>query len=92
MAERKPSINTDDVVGFLNRAFAKATFKAAGEIGNKAVRVMNRNGEWVTTDLYDAQVDFCYLIDNIQRSPAYIVPKYIQQANELIERIEKFKA
>jgi hypothetical protein len=41
------------------------------------------------TTLYQYQVDFCYLIDSIQRDPSYIAPKRIQEANELIANLEK---
>jgi len=81
-------INVVDVVNYLTRAFAKATNKASNALGNKAVRVKHKNGQTESTALYQLQVEFCYLVDNIQRSPKYIVPKYIQQANEFISDIE----
>ena len=34
------------------------------------------------------QVDFCYLIDGIQRGAPYIVTKTIAEANELINTIK----
>lgn len=69
-------INTDQVIGYLNHAFGKAVQKA--NLGSK-----NQKG----TKLYEYQVDFSYLIDGIGRSPNYIVPKLITEANELIDKI-----
>lgn len=82
-------IDIDEVVKYLSRAFSKAIVKAAGAIGNRAHRVKNhKTGKYETTPMYDYQVEFCYLIDNIQRCPRYIATKNIQQANELIARLE----
>lgn len=72
-------IDTERVVEYLNRAFANALYKAGEKIGRD-----NSKG----TALYGYQVDFCYLIDSIQRDAAYIVPKKIQEANALIEQLE----
>jgi hypothetical protein len=36
------------------------------------------------TNLHKLQVDFAYMLDNIKRGPAYIVPKLISLANEFI--------
>lgn len=91
MAESKP-INVDEVVNYLNRAFSKATSKASAELGNKAIRQKNHRGVVEKTALYDFQVEFSYLIDNIQRGPGYIRPKVIQQANDLIHQVEEYKA
>ena len=78
-------INLVQVVNYLNHAFQKAMTKTS--IPHKAVASVN-NGKRTTTPLYDYQVEFTYLIDNIQRGPAYIIPKLIQEANELIEDLE----
>lgn len=82
---QQKEINTADVVRYLRRAFSRAAEQAAPAIGNKAVRTVN--GKVDPTALYHYQVDFCYLIDNIERGPAYIAPKFIQEANELIARL-----
>jgi hypothetical protein len=82
-------INVDQVVSYLSHAFSKAQSRAMARIGSKAVRTVKSNGEVETTTLYDYQVEFCYLIDEIQRGPAYIVPKIIQDANELIARLDQ---
>lgn len=71
-------------ISYLSRAFSNATFKAIHIIGNKAERSFTAT----TTELYEYQVDFAYLVDNIQRCPAYIVPKYVQEANDLITGIK----
>jgi len=82
-------INIEDVIKYLSRAFSKASSKAGDVIGSKAVRTKNKeNGTWETTLMYDYQVDFCYLIDNIRRGPRYISTKSIQLANELIAKLE----
>lgn len=73
-------INVDQVVGYLSHAFVRAQQRAAQVIGNRNFR---------GTKLYDFQVDFCYLIDEIQRGPVYILPKVIQDANQLILALEK---
>lgn len=77
MAEGQKKINIDQVVNYLNHAFSKAT-------QNRFPQTKNHKG----TDLYNYQVQFCYLIDDIQRGPRYIVPKLITEANELIAEIE----
>ena len=81
-------INIDEVVKYLSRAFSKAAAKAADTIGGRSQRFKNKSGQWETTPLYDYQVDFCYLIDNIQRGPRYIATKSIQKANDLIADLE----
>lgn len=72
MAEESKQINRDQVVNYLNHAFAKATQK----MGSK-----NAKG----TELYDKQVEFCYMIDEIQRGPQYIIPKVIAECNKMID-------
>jgi hypothetical protein len=74
MAYEPKKIDRDQVVNYLNHAFAKAI----QPLGNK-----NTKG----TDLYNHQVDFSYLIDSIQRSPTYIVSKVITDCNRLIDMI-----
>ena len=73
-------INTEQVVAYLSHAFSRAAQKVAQQVGNR-----NHKG----TKLYQYQVDFCYLVDEIQRGPAYILPKVIQDANQLIVALEK---
>lgn len=85
MAEKK--INIEQVLNYLNHAFARASVKASSKIGSKAVRV-NVNGKLEATTLYNYQVEFCYLVNEIQRGPGYITPKLIQDANDLISRLE----
>jgi len=81
-------INIDDVIKYLSRAFSKATTKAASTIGVRAHRFKEHDGSWATTPLYDYQVDFCHLINNINKGPRYIAIKNIQRANELIAELE----
>lgn len=75
--ERK--INTDQVISYLSHAFARAAQKASYQIGNR-----NHKG----TCLYHYQTEFCYLVNEIQRGPEYILPKVIQDANQLIFALE----
>lgn len=79
MTETK-KIDIEQVVNYLNFAFAKATSDFATLNGSK-----NHKG----TNLYDYQVEFCYLVDDIQRGPRYIAPKKISRANELIGEIKQ---
>ena len=73
---QQKKINVEQVVNYLNHAFAKAAQKAIPNIGTK-----NHKG----TLLYNYQTEFCHLVNEIERGPRYIVPKLITQANELIE-------
>ncbi len=82
MADQK-QIDTSQVVRYLSHAFSKAT-----QGKGKAIRAINPETNKVErTPLYMWQVEFCYMIDLIQRGPSYIVPKVIADANDLIERI-----
>lgn len=83
-------INLDDVVKYLNRAFSRAVYNASNVLGRSAIRFKNTQGEWETTDLYDYQVDFAYLINKIQREQTYASRKAIQEANELIREVEAY--
>ena len=89
MADYRKRIDVEKVTSYLNLAFTKAAIAAYDKIGNKAIRTVNKKTKKVTTTpLYDYQVEFMYLIDNIMRGPQYIVPKAIQKANELIAALE----
>jgi len=79
----KKEINTDDVIQYLGRAFKRAT--TASSMSTRAVRTVE--GRVEPTELYSAQVELCYMVDNIQRGPAYIAPKIIQAGNEMIAKI-----
>lgn len=81
--EPRKKINVEQVVKYLCHAFSKAQQKAISVIGNK-----NACG----TPLYQFQVNFCYLIDHIERGPAYIAPKKISEANELIDKLSNVTA
>lgn len=69
-------IDVKQVVDYLNGAFSKASEPFGPR--SKAV---------VGTALYQHQVDFAYLIDDIERGPAYIRAKKIQEANDLIAQM-----
>lgn len=86
--DKDKEINIDEVVKYLNRAFSRATYSSSSVLGNKAIRFKNKDKVWETTSLYDYQVEFCYIIDEIQRSPKYIAVKAIQKAYALIREVE----
>jgi hypothetical protein len=73
-------INIEQVVIYLNHAFSRAMQKVSNQIGNR-----NHKG----TTLYAFQTEFCYLINEIQQGAVYILPKIIQDANNLIASLEK---
>lgn len=75
------TIDVSRVVRHLN-----ANFKAAiQKLGKR-----NEKG----TKLHKLQVDFAYMIDEIQRGPVYLMPKVIADANALIAdvQLEQIKA
>ncbi len=69
------SINIDQVVSYLNHTFAKKAEEVFGSKARSAIR---------GTPLYTYQVDHCYLVDEIQRGPTYMLPKVISSANDNI--------
>lgn len=62
----------------------KKMFTAATDHLEKPLR--DRKGK--TNDLYRYQVDFAYLIDEIQRGPLFAAKKAINDANGLIDDIQ----
>lgn len=66
--------SADQTVRFLSSAFAKR----ARNLGSD-----NRKG----TELYEAQVHFCYLIDQIQRGADSARINSIAEANKLIDNM-----
>ena len=75
---RKP-IDIGQVVSYLNHAFSSAIQKNGSSVGSK-----NTKG----TKLYQLQVDFVYLINDIQRGPKNFLSRKISDANELIDGIK----
>lgn len=74
----KPTINVAQVIDYLTRQFEK-----------NSSRFDNRKSKVVRgTQLYKYQVDFSYLIDEIQRGPTGLIPKVITEANELLTEME----
>lgn len=76
--EEKKEINLEQVIAYLTNSFSKAS----RHLGYK-----NQKG----SALYDFQVEFMYLIDDIRRGPKYFAPKLITTANELIEEVANFE-
>lgn len=66
--------STTQTVRYLTSAFARVQ----RSLGND-----NRVG----TALYEAQVTYMYLLDQIQRGPSYLAPKAVAAANELIDSL-----
>lgn len=79
MAENK-RIDTAQVIKYLSVAFSKACQKKFPSEFGKVTK---------DSSLYPYQVEFCYLIDDIQRGPEYFVSRVITDANNLIERVNK---
>lgn len=84
----RKEINVVEVVKYLNYHFAKAITKLGSQVGFQATRV-KKNGRWVSTNMYDHQVDFAYMVDNIIRGPRYVAKANIQMANDLIDELER---
>ena len=76
--ENISTINIQQTINYLNYTFSKAVQK----LGNKNVK---------GTKLYKYQTEFCYIINDIQRGPTYMVPKKISEANDLIDEINSIK-
>lgn len=73
-APAAPQINIKAVSTELSQRFTDVTRSARN----------NSKG----THLYDWQVEFSYLMDNIQRGPKYIVPKYVSIAHHFINTVD----
>lgn len=76
----KKAVDIDKVINYLTRAFSNAQQKAIQKFGPK-----NNKG----TPLYDYQVDFMYMLNDIRFGPRYISSMRITEANELIAELEK---
>ena len=72
-------IDVKQVVGFLSHSFANT----AEEVFGPRTRAVKG------TLLYGYQVDFCHLIDEIQRGPRYMLPKVISSVNDLIAELKE---
>jgi hypothetical protein len=66
-------VNVDKVLAGINRSFVQAT---AG-LGS------NAKG----TKLYQYQVDYCYIVNEINRGPSCMVQKYLSDLDDLIDDI-----
>jgi len=76
-----------DTVKFLTWAFTKATMRAVSVLGNRAVRPSRPATTQESWKLYDYQVEFSYILDEITRGSKYISTKNVHLANELIGEI-----
>lgn len=66
-------------VAALSAAFSKATDYWPAHKNHKG------------TELYNLQIDFCWIMREITDGPVYIVPARIQEANELIAKANKLQ-
>lgn len=86
MAYEQFSDSYNDVgqsVEYLNRAFARARKDYVDATNEKSIRP--KWGE--PTTIYKYEVDFCYLINEVQQGSSYSVVKNIAEANELIRNL-----
>jgi hypothetical protein len=81
----REAVDVQRVVDHLNHAFAMAT----KDMGRPARVQVEGSEALVPNKLYQLQVDFSYMINEIARGPRYIAPKIIADANELIGRCGK---
>ena len=81
--EKETVLNIPQIVDFLNHAFRQAT---------QGMGKATRSKDGVKNNLYQLQVDFSYMIDEIMRGPTYIVPKVVTDANALIAKAAELKA
>ena len=72
-------IDVNQVVGYLSHSFANT----AEEVFGPRPRAIKG------TTIYNYQTDFCYLIDDIQRGPRYMLPKVISSVNDLIAKLKE---
>ena len=84
------TINVDQVVSYLNHTFAETVREVFGPRA-KSQRTSDLGVHVEGTALYWAQTEFCYLIDEIQRGPTYMLPKVIGYANNFISSMKDVK-
>lgn len=71
----------------------RQTVRQFRTVFQKAVEPLSKKQKAVKgTKLYELQVDFCYLIDSIQRGPRYQLHKAVAKCNEFIDGIVKENA
>lgn len=81
--EKETVLDVKQIVDFLNHAFRQAT---------QGMGKATRSKDGMKSQMYQWQVEFCYMIDDILRGPTYIVPKIVTECNELIAKISELKA
>jgi hypothetical protein len=73
----------EDEVKYLKNAFDRAVWNVMTKTGFD-----NSKG----TFLYDCQVEYCYLIDSIERDSFFIAKKQLPKIRELIKSLREFTA
>lgn len=102
MAEQKEAkvINVSKTVEYLNRVFQEACrglplAQVAGNFNAKAGKVVrweNPSDREVEGERHlQWQVDMAHMINDIQRSPGYFVPKIVADCNKLIEDVKAYR-
>ncbi len=84
-SNEREAVDVQRVVDHLNHAFAVAT----KDMGRPARVAVEGSDVLVPNKLYQLQVDFSYMINEIVRGPRYIAPKIIADCNELIAKCSK---
>lgn len=73
----------EDEVKYLMQSFDRAVWNVMTKTGFD-----NRKG----TFLYECQVDYCYLIDSIQRDSFFVAKKQLPKIRELIKKLREHAA
>lgn len=76
------------LVKHFNSLFSQAVNKVAFVIGNQASRIKNKKDKSDATPLYTIQVEYSYLIDDLERGPKYLVPQKINEIGSFIREVE----
>lgn len=74
-----PIIDVPHTISHLNYLFYT-------EITNFKSKSPNNHSNAKGTTLYQYQVDFAYLINEIYNQPNYILPKFISQVHDLLDK------
>lgn len=84
--KEEKGIDVEQVVNYLNHAFTNAVQKV---FGPRWILDTRAKAGTKGTLLYEYQIEHCYLIDEIQRGPVYMLPKVISDANENIAMLQQ---
>lgn len=98
--DRDKEINIEQVVRYLTNAFSKATHGMGRATRHYVTQNWKRDNDGhftvavplttphiEQTKLYGIQVNFAYMINDIQTGPKYLIPKVISDCNRMIDSI-----